>query len=232
MFNLPKDTCFLDDDISGGLVEHHLIKYIDDLADKLIIFLLSCKGEKKSTNSNLTHRSLMVKELWRWENPNLLNHHPESITNRVPAPPSSYKHQPPAVSTTAPAVHSQVKRGQFTIQKLDESRDDSRFSQQSSTGVIHGNSPNHDHHFQNEVILSRTCWGRRKEGRRKNYLSQEFFIYWQLCIYLRTWFYYSVLCLPKQPQIIKINRFYSEHSKFSLRDSALEAQSSVVQTWF
>lgn len=63
MFNLPKDTCFLDDDISGGLVEHHLIKYIDDLADKLIIFLLSCKGEKKSTNSNLTHRSLMVKEL-------------------------------------------------------------------------------------------------------------------------------------------------------------------------
>lgn len=47
MFNLPKDTCFLDDDISGGLVEHHLIKYIDDLADKLIIFLLSCKGEKK-----------------------------------------------------------------------------------------------------------------------------------------------------------------------------------------
>lgn len=36
-----KDTGLLDDDISGCMVKHHLVEDIDDLRNKLIIFLLS-----------------------------------------------------------------------------------------------------------------------------------------------------------------------------------------------
>lgn len=35
-----KDTSVLNDDISGGLVEDHLVEDIDDLTHKFIVFLL------------------------------------------------------------------------------------------------------------------------------------------------------------------------------------------------
>lgn len=38
-----KDTCFLDYDISRGLVENHLVEDINYLTHKFIIFLLSWK---------------------------------------------------------------------------------------------------------------------------------------------------------------------------------------------
>lgn len=38
-----KDTCFLDYDVSCGLVENHLVEDINYLTYKFIIFLLSCK---------------------------------------------------------------------------------------------------------------------------------------------------------------------------------------------
>ncbi len=36
-----KDTSVLNDDISGGLVEDHLVEDVDDLTHKFIVFLLS-----------------------------------------------------------------------------------------------------------------------------------------------------------------------------------------------
>lgn len=35
-----KDTSVLNDDISGGLVEDHLVEDVDDLTHKFIVFLL------------------------------------------------------------------------------------------------------------------------------------------------------------------------------------------------
>ena len=45
--NGQKDTCVFDDDISGSLVEHHLIEDIDNLAHKLIILLLGWKTNRR-----------------------------------------------------------------------------------------------------------------------------------------------------------------------------------------
>lgn len=36
-----KDTSVLNDDISGGLVEDHLVEKVDDLTHRFIVFLLS-----------------------------------------------------------------------------------------------------------------------------------------------------------------------------------------------
>lgn len=42
---INQDTGLFDDDISCGLVKHHLIKNVHDLTNKLIIFLLSWKTQ-------------------------------------------------------------------------------------------------------------------------------------------------------------------------------------------
>lgn len=40
-----------------------------------------------------------------------------------------------------------------TIQQLDQRGNNARFSQHGGTGIIHGNSPDHYHHLQDEVVL-------------------------------------------------------------------------------
>lgn len=42
-----KDTSVLNDDISGGLVEDHLVEDVDDLTHKFIVFLLGWKEQHK-----------------------------------------------------------------------------------------------------------------------------------------------------------------------------------------
>lgn len=48
-----KDTCVLDDNVSRGLVKHHLIEDVDDLTHKLVILLL---GYIRQTQENMQGR--------------------------------------------------------------------------------------------------------------------------------------------------------------------------------
>ncbi len=53
-----KDTSVLNDDISGGLVEDHLVEDVDDLTHKFIVFLLGCKEQhKQMKNITLTSQN-------------------------------------------------------------------------------------------------------------------------------------------------------------------------------
>lgn len=44
-----KDTGVFDDDVSRGLVKHHLIEDVDNLTHKLVILLLSCIRQIEET---------------------------------------------------------------------------------------------------------------------------------------------------------------------------------------
>lgn len=44
--NGEKDTGLLYNDVSSGLVEHHLVEDVHDLTNKFIILLSGCKGKK------------------------------------------------------------------------------------------------------------------------------------------------------------------------------------------
>lgn len=68
-----KDTSVLNDDISGGLVEGHLVEDVDDLTHKFIVFLLGWKQQHKQMK-NITSTSLnkIFCFIWRRHNPFLI----------------------------------------------------------------------------------------------------------------------------------------------------------------
>lgn len=51
-----KDTGLLYDDVSSGLVKHHLVEHVHDLTNKFIVLLLGCKNKAKARDEDSCER--------------------------------------------------------------------------------------------------------------------------------------------------------------------------------